>query len=48
MNRKQKREVVYAQAVLDGGTKPSLERRKSVRRVKNRLARAARRRNRGR
>jgi hypothetical protein len=48
VNRNERREVVFERAILRGGTKLPLELRKSDRRVKNRKARAARRRNRGR
>lgn len=48
MNRKERRKIIFAEAVERGGTKPSLQRRKVIRRGKNKVARAARRTNRGR
>lgn len=46
MNRKELREIIFAQAVERGGTKRPPELRKWDRRAKNRAARRARRRNR--
>jgi hypothetical protein len=48
MNRRDTREIIFAQAVERGGTKPSPEARKTKRRSKNAQARKARRANRGR
>jgi hypothetical protein len=47
MNRRDRRDIVNA-AVLFGGTKPTLLQRKFERRRRNKAARLARRRNRGR
>lgn len=46
MNRKDMREIIFAQAVERGGTKPTPESRKAKSRRKGRAARLARRRNR--
>jgi hypothetical protein len=48
MNRKEKRNIIFAQAVERGGTKTPPELRKWHRRRKNKAARIARRVNRGR
>jgi hypothetical protein len=47
VNRRERREIVFAEAVERGGTKPSLLRRKVVRRNKSKTAKKARRTNRG-
>lgn len=43
MNRKEKRDIVFQQAVERGGTKTPTEQRKAARRRRNQAARKARR-----